>query len=57
MNFYEIYVDIIGPILCSIVGGLFTVVGVYLTIVYEKNKEKEKIKQANILSFTPNARL
>lgn len=47
MNFYEIYVDIIGPILCSIVGGLFTVVGVYLTIVYEKNKEKQEIKQAN----------
>ena len=47
MNFYGIYVDIIGPIVCSIIGGLFTVVGVYLTIVYEKNKEKEEIKQAN----------
>lgn len=47
MNFYGIYVDIIGLIVCSIIGGLFTVVGVYLTIVYEKNKEKEEIKQAN----------
>ena len=33
MNFYGIYVDIIGQIVCSIIGGIFTVVGVYLTIV------------------------
>lgn len=47
MSFYGMYVDIIGPIICSIIGGIFTVGGVYLTIVYEKNKEKEEIKQAN----------
>lgn len=41
MNWYKIYVDIIGPILCSLIGGLLTVLGVYLTIWYEKKKDKE----------------
>lgn len=47
MAFYEIYRDIIGPILCSIIGGVCTVIGVYLTIRYEKNKEKIEVKERN----------
>ena len=47
MKFYEIYKDIIGPILCSIIGGICTVIGVYLTIRYEKNKEKNELKERN----------
>lgn len=43
----EIYKDIIGPILCSIIGGTFTVWGVYLTIKYEKRKDNEKTKLSN----------
>lgn len=47
MGVYEIYKDIIGPILCSIIGGICTVIGVYLTIRYEKNKEKNELKEKN----------
>lgn len=47
MGFYEIYKDIIGPILCSVIGGICTVIGVYLTIKYEKNKEKLEVKEKN----------
>ena len=43
----EIYRDVIGPILCSIIGGAFTVWGVYLTINYEKRKNNEKEKLSN----------
>lgn len=45
MKIYEIYKDIIGPILCSVIGGMSTVIGVYLTIRYEKNKEKKELKE------------
>lgn len=44
MCWYKIYVDIIGPLICSLIGGLLTVLGVYLTIKYEKRKDKETIK-------------
>lgn len=44
----EIYKDVIGPILCSIIGGAFTVLGVYLTILYEKKKDNEKTKMVPI---------
>ena len=42
MNKYEILKDIIIPILASIIGGIFTYIGVYITIKHEKNKEKEE---------------
>lgn len=42
MNKYEISKDIIIPILASIIGGIFTFIGVYITIKHEKNKEKEE---------------
>lgn len=45
----EILKDIIIPIIASVIGGLFTVWGVYLTIKYEKEKEKEE----KILSHKP----
>ena len=38
---YEIFVDIVNPIICSFIGGLLTVVGVWLTIKYEKKKDLE----------------
>ena len=41
MDWYRIYVDIIGPIVCALLGGVLTVLGVYLTIMYEKKKDKE----------------
>lgn len=44
MCWYKIYVDIIGPLICSLIGGLLTVLGVYLTIRYEKKKDKDVIK-------------
>ena len=47
MDFYKIYVDIIGPILCSIVGGAFTVIGVYLTIRNERRKEAKENQLSN----------
>lgn len=47
MNFYKIYIDVIGPIVCSIIGGICTVLGVYLTIKYEKNKEKSEFINNN----------
>ena len=42
MECNEILKDIIIPIIASVIGGLFTVWGVYLTIKYEKEKEKEE---------------
>ncbi len=49
MECNEILKDIIIPIIASVIGGLFTVWGVYLTIKYEKEKEKEE----KILSHKP----
>lgn len=47
MNFYQIYIDMLSPIVCSIIGGICTVLGVYLTIRYEKNKEKSEFINNN----------
>ena len=41
MNCNEIIKDIIIPIVCSIIGGLCTFGGVYLTIKHENKKSKE----------------
>ena len=49
MDKYEIIKNIIIPILASIIGGCFTVGGVYLTIKYEKQKEKAE----KLLSYKP----
>lgn len=49
MDNCELLKDIIIPIVASIIGGLFTVFGVYLTIKYEKQKDKEE----KILSHKP----
>ena len=39
--------DVVIPIVSAIIGGLFTVGGVYLTIRHERKKEKERIVLAN----------
>ena len=49
MDECEILKDIIIPIIASVIGGLFTVWGVYLTIKYEKRKDKEE----KVLSHKP----
>lgn len=49
MDKCEILKNIIIPIMSSVIGGLFTVWGVYLTIKYEKRKEKEE----KVLSHKP----
>lgn len=49
MNICELLKDIMVPIIASIIGGCFTVGGVYLSIKYEKQKEKEE----KILSHKP----
>lgn len=47
MSKIEILKDIIIPILAAIIGGLFTFIGVYITIIHEKKKDKEKLVLAN----------
>ena len=47
MNECETLKDVIIPILASIVGGLFTFIGVYMTIQHEKKKEQEERKLQN----------
>lgn len=49
MSKYEILKDIVIPVLSSIIGGICTFIGVYITIKHEKNKEKEE----QILSNKP----
>ena len=47
MNECETLKDVIIPILASIIGGLFTFIGVYMTIQHEKKKEQEERKLQN----------
>ena len=44
MNWYKIFVDIINPIICALLGGGLTLIGVWLTINNESKKEAEKTK-------------
>lgn len=46
---YKIWVDIIIPIICALIGGCLTIVGVSLTIWHENNKDKKNQK----LLYTP----
>ena len=49
MTYIEIIKDIIIPIISAIIGGLFTFLGVFITIKHEKNKERNE----RILSNKP----
>ena len=47
MEQFKILKDIIIPIVSAIIGGLFTFLGVFITIKHEKKKEKEEERLAN----------
>lgn len=44
LNWYVMFTDIINPIICALLGGGLTLIGVWLTIKYESKKEDEKTK-------------
>ena len=47
MEQFKLLKDIIIPIVSAIIGGLFTFLGVFITIKHEKKKEKEEERLAN----------